>query len=251
MSRRLRWAVATAGTLLVLALTSPAGATTSATPTPPASGGDADLSAVEPVAVEGTGNPEGAPELTEGRYFDIVREPETLWYAFDAGPGQQVAVTVVVRGRPDGPETDRSELRVALLDGQRQELTNVAAERFTGRIDTRAELVSDELLPLDVDGPLSFLTVTLASPQGANDLGDLGYQLEIAVAVSGDVAVPSEEPSEPAIDEGPADAAPTPTPRAPRPAADASGRYQVPVGLLGLAAGGALGFESGRKRRRR
>ena len=229
---------------LLVALSAPVGASTS----PSITGASPGAETVEPVAVEGTGDPTGAPELDEGRFFDVIREPETLWYGFDVGAGQQVAATVVVRGRPDGPETERSELRVALLDGQRQELADVTSTDFSGRIDARTEIVGDDVLDLDVDGPLALLTVTLASPQGVNDLGDLGYQLEIAVAVSGEETEPSEEPSDPAEQERLATAAPTPTPRVPRPASDSTGRYQVPVGLLGLAAGGALGFESGRKR---
>ncbi len=203
-------------------------------------------SAQEAIGVQGGGTPRDAPRLEEGLYLDLIGEPETLWYALSAQEGQRVAATVVVRGRPDGPASESSEITAELLDSQRQTSGQAATATFSGNADARVEVVGDPL-PATEEG-VAYLTVTLASPTGANDLRDVGYQLEFSVAVSGSPS-PSEPPAtvdpEPEPEQQPVPA--TPPPAASGPAAS----DYLPVALVGFAVGGVTGFEGMRARLRR
>jgi hypothetical protein len=194
-----------------------------------------------PASVQGAGSAADAPRLPPGSYADLIGEPETLWYAIEAGQGQQLAATVVVRGRPEGVSTASSELRVAILDAQLRPSGEPATGAFTGVADTQVQIVGEPLPEVGADG--AYLTVSLASPTGANDLRDLGYQLEFAVAVGGE-AVPLEEtvtaPAEDLFN--------TPE-RTPQPA-PASFADTLPVALFALALGAFGGYELTRRRLR-
>lgn len=197
--------------------------------------------AQEPATVQGGGNAADAPRLAPGGYADLIGEPETLWYAIEAGQGQQVAATVVVRGRPEGVSTASSELRVAILDAQQRPSGEPAATPFTGTADAQVQIVGEPLPEVGAEG--AYLTVSLASPSGANDLRDLGYQLEFAFALGGE-AVPLEETATAAA----GDLFNTPdTPPAPAPASFAD---TLPVALFALALGAFGGYELTRRRLR-
>ena len=97
--------------------------------------------------------------------------------------------------------------------------------------------------------------MTLADPTGRVDLAELGYQLEFALVVSGEAvtAAPVATP-----DRGrdrrtrPPDPDATAPPVVTGPAAPTSPdrtRDLLPIGLVALALGGALGFEASRRRR--
>lgn len=238
-------------------LAAPAGATPTpagATPTPAATATTVPGAvAQESVPVEGTGSPIAAPLLVTGLYLDLLRQPETLWYGLEAGAGQEIAVTAVVRGRPDGPASENTQLRVQLLDAQRQPVSETATDRFTGRVDARVELVGDPLPAVTAGAGPAYLTVTLADSTGAVDLAELGYQLEFAVLVSGETvtappaatAVPSAAETAPAgVPSAAPDAEAAAGPTTPNRAGDL-----LPIALITLAVGGALGFEGARRRR--
>lgn len=205
----------------------------------------APAAAQEQVGVQGSGTPSAAPSLEPGLYLDLIREPETLWYAVPAAPGQVVIATVVVRGRPDGPSTEQSELTAAVFDGQRQASGPPAGAAFNGTVDANV-VVQGAALPAAGEG--SYLAVTLASPSGANDLRDVGYQLEFSVDVEG---TPSEPPS-PAEPSEPSEPSPSAPPEPPSRSRGGSAVGDIaPVALLGFAFGGFLGFEGMRSRLRR
>lgn len=195
--------------------------------------------AQEPASVQGTGDAATAPKVGPGLYVDLIGEPETLWYAIDVAQGQQVAATVVVRGRAQGISTQNNELRVALLDSQRQASGEPAVGAFNGTVDTKLELVGQPLPAVGADG--AYLTVTLASPTGANDLRDLGFQIEFAVATGG-AAIPIEE-TVTARSSEPMFTTPEDTP-APAPATVAD---VLPVSLFAAALGGFGGYELTRR----
>lgn len=252
-----RWAwIAAAATVVLLA--APAGATptptAAATPAPAGATATAQPGVQESVPVEGSGDPAGAPTLTTGLYLDLLRQPETLWYGVEAAAGQQAAVTVVIRGRPDGPLSENTQLRVQLLDAQRQPVSETGTDRFTGTVDARVELVGDPLPAVTAGAGPAYLTVTLADSTGAVDLAELGYQVEFAVSVTGEtVTAPPAPNAPPTSSEGTASAgeetpgaAPAAAPAATTP--DRAGDL-LPIGLIALALGGALGFEGARRRR--
>ncbi len=225
--------------VLVLAVTAGPARGQEATPSPDAVG-----EPPEPEVVQGAGSAAEAPLLAPGAYADLLLQTETLWYRVDARQGQQVAATVVVRGRPEGARSEVATLRVALLDAQRQPSGRPAEQRFSGQVDAQVEIVGDVLPEVGADG--SYLTVSLTDPAGTAELADLGYQIEFGVAVGG----------EPIVRETATAAAPTPAPRppaAPLPAAPAprSTFVQVlPVVLVAFALGSAGGYELTRRRRR-
>lgn len=191
-------------------------------------------------SVQAGGDPASAPQLPPGLYTDLIREPETLWYAVDAAPGQTVTAVFVVRGRADGPATTSSQISVEVLDGQRQASGSPGAQPFSGTGDVQVQ-VTGEPLPTVVEQDIAYLSVTLASPGGANDLAEFGYQLDFLVEVSGDAV---ERPSA-----DPVAAAPPPMADVPQQSGGGLGDM-LPVALFGFAAGGALGFEVVRKRLR-
>jgi hypothetical protein len=193
----------------------------------------AGAAAQEPTAVSGSGTPAEAPRLQSGGYTDTIREPETLWYAVEAAIDQTVAASVAVRGQPEGPSSQRSELRVELFDAQRQRSGDPQAAAFTGVDDTVIQIVGDTLPSLE-NQDIAYLAVSLASPEGVNDLRDAEYRLEFAVQVSGEPGSPlsGEErpvPIEPTV-------VTTPPPGSPVTAL-------LPVVLVALAAGAFAGFE--------
>lgn len=197
----------------------------------------------EPGAVQGGGSAAEAPRLAPGGYVDLIREPETLWYAVDARQGQQVAVTVVIRGRPDGATTTSSELQVAVLDAQLQASGDPAALSFDGNLDSQVQVVGEALPEVGAEG--AHLTVRLASPSGSNDLRDLGYQIEFAIAVGGE-PIPLAETRT-------ATPAPAPAPARqlePQPAAASFGDV-LPLALVVMALSGFAAYELMRRRLRR
>jgi len=191
----------------------------------------------EPGAVQGGGSAAEAPRLAPGGYVDLIGEPETLWYAVAARQGQQVAVTVVIRGRPDGVTTASSELQVALLDAQLQASGEPAAQPFDGNLDTQVQVVGEVLPEVGAEG--AYLTVRLASPTGLNDLRDLGYQIEFAIAVGGaPIPVTETQPVLPVEALDPVES---------RPAAVSFGDV-LPLALVVMAVSGVGAFELMRRR---
>lgn len=197
--------------------------------------------AQEPTAVQGGGSAVDAPPIVSGNYADLIGEPETLWYRVEARQGQQVAVTVVIRGRPEGPTTASSELQVAILDAQLQASGRPVAQPFDGNVDTQVQVVGEPLPEVGVEG--AYLTVGLASPTGANDLRDLGYQIEFAIAVGGE-AIPLEETQtvrpDDALSGQPIEPELQP--------ASASATDLMPVALFAFALGGVGSYELTRRR---
>ncbi len=239
------------GLLVALALAGlPGSAAVAVTASPSAEPAPAQ----EALPVEGAGSPDDAPLIGTGYYIDLLRQPETLWYGLEAGAGQQVAVTAVVRGRLGGPSSDATQLRVQLLDAQRQPVSESVTDRFTGTVDARVELVGDPFPAITAGAGPAYLTVTLADPTGRVDLAELGYQLEFALVVSGEAvtAAPVATPNANPTAAPSADPAATAPPVVTIPAAPTSpGRTRdlLPIGLVALALGGALGFEASRRRR--
>lgn len=204
----------------------------------------------EALGVEGAGTPTEAPRVEPGLYLDLIREPETLWYAIPAQAGQRVAAQVVARGRPEGPTARTSQLTAELTDGQRQASGEAVSVTFTGTADARVDVIGE---PLPVTGEdVAYLAVTLADPSGGNDLRDVGYQLDFSVAVSGSPV--SEEPT-PADGDPAVAVVPTVEPAERQATAPAATRVSaadfVPTMLVGFALGGVLGFEGMRSRLRR
>lgn len=208
---------------------------------PPA--GAQDPAAAPPSgAAQGGGSAAEATRLAPGGYVDLIGEPETLWYAIDARQGQQVAATVVIRGRPDGVSTTSSELRVALLDAQIQASGEPVAQPFNGNLDTQVQVVGEVLPEVGAEG--AYITVRLASPTGLNDLRDLGYQIEFAIAVGGEpIPLAETQTAEPV--------APIERPDSvPQPAAASFGDV-LPLALVVMAASGFASYELMRRRLRR
>lgn len=215
-----------------------------AAPPDPAAPGPAPAGAApEPGAVQGGGSAAEAPRLAPAGYVDLIGEPETLWYAVDALQGQQVAVTVVIRGRPEGVTTTSSELQVAVLDAQLQASGEPVALPFNGNLDTQVQVVGEVLPEVGAEG--AYLTVRLASPTGLNDLRDLGYQIEFAIAVGGEPIPLAETQTA---------APPTPAAAAqraePQPAAASFGDV-LPLALVVMAVSGFAAYELMRRRLRR
>lgn len=202
----------------------------------------------ERMAIEGAANPLDAPLLAGGTADDTILQSEVLWYAVDAAPGQQVAVTVEVVGRPDGGTGAGGTVSATLTDPQRQPLAE-AAEPFDGTADVVLVLPASEIPLIDGDRPL--LSVSLRTAAGTPDGPGTGYRLRLAVRVSGAASVlPTEEPPGAAADaarEEPAvvvTAAPVPEPGDPDVVADV-----LPFALVALAVGGVAGFELSRRGR--
>jgi hypothetical protein len=190
--------------------------------------------AQEPVAVAGSGTPAEAPRLQSGGYTDTIREPETLWYAVEAAIDQTVAASIAVRGRADGPSSQRSEVRVELFDAQRQPSGDPQVAAFTGVDDTIVQIVGNAL-PRVENQDIAYLAVSLASPEGVNDLRDAEYTLEFAVQVSGEAGAPLTEAQRP-LDQLQPTVVTSPPPSNPVGAL-------LPVVLIALAVGGFAGFE--------
>jgi hypothetical protein len=205
--------------------------------------GAAPAAAQTPAPVQGAGDAAEAPPLRTGAYVDLIGEPETLWYAIEATAGQEIQVVAVLRGRAEGPRSETGELRVALLDAQRQPSGDPATAPFTGQADVQVEVDGERLPEVGADG--AYLTVGLASPTGANDLRDIGYQLEFALQVTGEASADDPEPTVPAQPE------PEPLPL-PEPASGPSPlATMLPVMIFAFALGAFGGFELTRSRLRR
>ncbi|CAN5246541.1 hypothetical protein BH23ACT9_BH23ACT9_10620 [soil metagenome] len=199
----------------------------------------------EVIEVPGAANPLDAPLLGSGAVVDTILQSETLWYAVDAAPGQEVQVTVVLLGRPDGPQADDTALTATFTDPQRQPLQEGEAS-FDGRTDSRVELAAAAIPAVSGDRPL--LSVSLASAAGLDSLEGTGYRLQLTVLVEG-TPLPAVEAAD---TDGAADPdeIPPPAVTAP-PVVPPAGPDLVgdlaPFALIALAVGGVAGFELSRR----
>lgn len=224
----------------------PTGETSAATATPePSDATDVPVPAEEVPSVTGAANPVDAPLLGSGTVVDTILQSETLWYAVDAAPGQRVGATVLVVGRPDGPEADDTVLEVTVTDPQRQPL-DVAETAFTGQADGIVELPTAEIPAIGGDQPL--LSVSLHARAGAQSLQGTGYRLQLTVVIDGVAMAPAE--TAPPVTQMPAEpqpevtvtSAPAPPPGPPNVVGDL-----LPFALISLAVGGFAGFELSRR----
>lgn len=143
--------------------------------------------------VAGGGNFSAAPELSDGRQRDSVRENEMLFYAVDVPPGGAFAAAVTLLGDPDGPLSQETSLEIAAYDVARQPLPELAtAAAFTGGVDQRLELSTTGEGP----APMRYLSVALES-EGRPLLEDRSYQLqfEIDVIGAGAPVAPAPQPT--------------------------------------------------------
>lgn len=196
-------------------------------------------------SVIGAANPVDAPLLGAGTVVDTILQSETLWYAVDAAPGQRVGATILVLGRPDGPEADDTFLAVTVTDPQRQPLDGGDVE-FSGQEDGLIELPTVEIPAIGGDQPL--LSVALLSTAGATSLQGTGYRLQLTVVIGGD-PLPPAETAPPVTDSAPEPepevtitSEPTPPPGDPDVVSDL-----LPFALVSLAVGGFAGFELSRR----
>lgn len=196
-------------------------------------------------SVEGAANPLDAPLLMPGTVVDTILQTEILYYAIDALPGQRVAATVTILGRPDGPQDPGAMLEVILTDAQRQPL-NTRTTPFVGNTDALIELPGASL-PVGVVGEAPLLSVSLPDGSGAAALAGTGYRLQLSIVVDGTAAAPpTAEPSEEATEAPQPDVTVTEGPTLPPGPADPVADL-APVALIALAVGGVAGFELSRR----
>lgn len=200
----------------------------------------ASLAAVpEAVPVRGGGSPPLAPLLADGGYLDTVAAGAQVWYRIPLRAGQRAAVTLAVGAAPDGRET---EAVARLHDAAGRPLgaaETVAVDRRRGaELALRAHLGSSPDRGPDTQAVL--LSVRIG-PLGSEQSPAGVHDVLVAVDGAGRAAVPPPPPS-PA---GTVPAVPGPrTQPASSPAEPArSPVAMVPAALVGLAIGGAGGFE--------
>ena len=202
------------------------------------------VAAQEPGPVQGGGSAADAPRLPPGSYTDLIGEPRpsgtgsrlgrvSRWpsqWSSAAGPEVQRARPANCRWRSSTPSSRPA---------------GTPSPNPSTATSTRRSRSSASPCPRSARRG-AYLTVSLASPTGANDLRDLGYQIEFAVAVGVEAVPPAQTPTAVPQDEF-FDPPTRPEPQ-PEPASFAD---LLPVGLMALALGGAGGYELTRRRLRR
>ena len=198
-------------------------------------------------AIEGAANPLDAPVVPPGVSLDSIIQSETLWYAIDAGPGQDISLDVTILAQPDGPEADETLLVASIADGQRQPMVGGDAV-FSGLEDVTVSLGPAELPVTGRELPL--VSLSLTPPTAGSDLEGRAYRVSLTITVDGE---PLPEPSGPATTSGAQSdtasgsdplvtAAPLPDRAPPNYVADL-----LPVIVVALAIGGFAGFELSRR----